>query len=983
MWNASWKEGVLAADRDMQREKQKNRREYVSNISTIAEFANEESIPDNVLRYIKSRTKKEVKAAKDREFEEIRDSPLTKAERDRRLADLNNKYRQEYDIRLETNKQRYLSEVARSRGNNNIPRNNNTEEDSFSTPYRENERSREAREERARQRAIERENARQAKLYEKQLQQNNPKTSTSLMKAIPITDKQGNVVKVKYVPNTSVRQIEQQNLKTTAQKERQRILTDTKQPIVNTEYGKLYVEKRNNALGQSYTQEYKDQVKKTIEQYLSGAINEKQLFDTLSGNTVGSTTSQNNKTTIRNNLKNTNIPRLKNEIEYLSEATRNPSLRQGKTLKQIVKELKSKKAELQNKQEQLKQLEEEIKKDTEQYGVKEEGMQYVPRNIDKRIGRLARTEVVAAYNLGKLAKLNEQGYSYFRWVASLEGTGEDSPCVLCKDRHNKIFSIKEILTTGDYKIPSRKEKDGYKQVFIPAHPGCYCYWQPIKGEDMDATVKQDIDTRVSRGDLIKAGVFVTAGAISLALLYYGLLKTQGNLKINRQVVRKIEQGIEAIEKKAKEEVVKEILDVVEKTAEEDNKPAYSISYKTDLDGSLRKERIVLQRTVKPLEEEIGIYNERQLEMVRKLQEDITTKVENNNTKEARSTFEPDENVVRLTRNLTTAARNEVKKVSPLVNPNVVNTIRAYQNKALEIVSRLESGEVTAELRMEAQIMLQNLNKYRYINAYNDRALEHVQENLVLVRQELISALAGQYIKEATDQPLNLSTAAILKNTEPYRDISLALEQTDVVRATYNNNKNTIDLEVDKLKNRLLTNDYIQVDYYKTQEKILDQFSKYRQTKLPTIDSAIGKALTPAKQTEYYTQRVLPYIENIINSNVPIRADEYNDYIKQLYSINKYITGLDTFPIDAKYVIDNIEDSVPNFLERISNKNHPEYISRASKTRTNWEKAQDYLQFEKDTVDFELFHFQLAHDSTTNPATSIATDNKKKSFNFLD
>ena len=299
----------------MQREKQRTRREYASNIYTIAEFAKrKKSFMENMQEqenikkaaqenreYLKSsrkedmvrienRVRKQNKKLKEAELYQVDSADISEEEWVRRRKAVEDKYtaknkedirrvkteyakerRQQiadtYTAEKEANsvqdklyqKQRELDNPASTTKKSR--KTIQTEQKQFLTPEGEKLSADElverrkglktsnkkpksidpdrqaAIEEKERQAAIRANERARQKLYAKQLHQNTPPTNPK--------------------PKTSVRQIEQQNLKTTAQIERQRILTDTKQPIVNTEYGKLYVEKRNNALGQSYTQEYK------------------------------------------------------------------------------------------------------------------------------------------------------------------------------------------------------------------------------------------------------------------------------------------------------------------------------------------------------------------------------------------------------------------------------------------------------------------------------------------------------------------------------------------------------------------------------------------------------------------------------------------------------------------------------------------------------------------------------------------------------
>jgi hypothetical protein len=105
-----------------------------------------------------------------------------------------------------------------------------------------------------------------------------------------------------------------------------------------------------------------------------------------------------------------------------------------------------------------------------------------------RIGRLARTELGAAYNLGRLEAYLNNGIQYVRWDVDPEHFARGVVCELCNYRskfNGGIYPITEILNDP--------------RLHLPVHPYCLCVLRPLN------------DTQAETGLLTKIGKIFQKG----------------------------------------------------------------------------------------------------------------------------------------------------------------------------------------------------------------------------------------------------------------------------------------------------------------------------------------------------------------------------------------------------------------------------------------------------------------------------------------
>lgn len=98
------------------------------------------------------------------------------------------------------------------------------------------------------------------------------------------------------------------------------------------------------------------------------------------------------------------------------------------------------------------------------------------RNPLERLRRLATTEVVAAYNIGRLRDYLESGVTHVIIDNSLEGI-----CNYCAARVQASL-LKPIKLTELIKVTKSysKIKDPANWLYLPFHPYCKCFYRPVK-----------------------------------------------------------------------------------------------------------------------------------------------------------------------------------------------------------------------------------------------------------------------------------------------------------------------------------------------------------------------------------------------------------------------------------------------------------------------------------------------------------------------
>lgn len=95
-----------------------------------------------------------------------------------------------------------------------------------------------------------------------------------------------------------------------------------------------------------------------------------------------------------------------------------------------------------------------------------------------RAKTIARTELSAAYSLGRLQVYVQAGVKKVRWVTHLRST----TCRICRSRNGLILDIDDVL--AQHKSNYKTSGFAPSQFAIPVHPRCRCHLAPIL-EDID------------------------------------------------------------------------------------------------------------------------------------------------------------------------------------------------------------------------------------------------------------------------------------------------------------------------------------------------------------------------------------------------------------------------------------------------------------------------------------------------------------------
>ncbi len=138
--------------------------------------------------------------------------------------------------------------------------------------------------------------------------------------------------------------------------------------------------------------------------------------------------------------------------------------------------------------------------------------QYVDREEKvsiSKIRRIVETEVVAAFNMGRLHSLYANNVKFVRWVNDVENRRSGKVCNICtiraKGTSEKLrkLNLKESLS-GVYTL---EEALTDRQLAVPSHPHCYCVLRPLTRDEENQLVAMG-------GALVKDSVAETAAAVT-------------------------------------------------------------------------------------------------------------------------------------------------------------------------------------------------------------------------------------------------------------------------------------------------------------------------------------------------------------------------------------------------------------------------------------------------------------------------------------
>lgn len=114
------------------------------------------------------------------------------------------------------------------------------------------------------------------------------------------------------------------------------------------------------------------------------------------------------------------------------------------------------------------------------------------QSVSSRAKTIARTELSAAYSLGRLQVYNQSGrVAKVRWQA----IGDLATCPVCRSRNGTVHELNGILSAT--KISFKSVYDPAQYV-IPAHPRDRCHWEPVFDNDEDDQDKLNDEGRDPR-----------------------------------------------------------------------------------------------------------------------------------------------------------------------------------------------------------------------------------------------------------------------------------------------------------------------------------------------------------------------------------------------------------------------------------------------------------------------------------------------------
>lgn len=360
----------------------------------------------------------------------------------------------------------------------------------------------------------------------------------------------------------------------------------------SSEFGTIYQNKRTLLLGKSYAGDYKKGIVDSIKKYFSNPDKSKEstLFDSL----TKSTSSKNEKDeqariknlirnkdklsskdrTVANNLKSliSNIGKSdKSVYDYMrSESSKsdiNSIKRSSKgslfedLVNQLVTELNNKVTKYSN---SIKPITDSIKyREThpakkgdsyvegawddkaKKYKTREELESLLANNTNlNRIKRIAETEISVAYNIGRLKKLEELGYTRVQITNEAENVVNRQRALSSFGNIPKAYRAKnseqympilcahcvgrakeppiDIKTLYQGKVPTKYDVQGKYSIAPPFHVSCWCYLVGVDSEGGKSGLVPSIDDA-----LILSGV----GLLSVAGAYLAFNKL-GRNKIN-------------------------------------------------------------------------------------------------------------------------------------------------------------------------------------------------------------------------------------------------------------------------------------------------------------------------------------------------------------------------------------------------------------------------------------------------------------------
>lgn len=185
----------------------------------------------------------------------------------------------------------------------------------------------------------------------------------------------------------------------------------------------------------------------------------------------------------------------------------------------------------------------------------------------KRIKRIAETEISVAYNIGRLKKLEELGYtrvkitnekenainrtvavSRFRGNLSKAYRAEDREnfipilCTHCLSRNGQVLDITEI-----YRGKVNTKYNGKYSLFPPFHVSCWCYLEGVEGDGKKGNLIPKLDNSLLLSGL---GLLSVAGAY---IAYNQLGKNKIKVpKVLNQIKEVVKEKVQNVVTTAKE-----------------------------------------------------------------------------------------------------------------------------------------------------------------------------------------------------------------------------------------------------------------------------------------------------------------------------------------------------------------------------------------------------------------------------------------------
>ena len=484
------------------------------------------------------------------------------------------------------------------------------------------------------------------------------------------------------------------------------------------------------------------------------------------------------------------------------------------------------------------------------------------KRTQESIARIAKTEIVAAYNLGRYQAYLEHGIENVKWNTSLERNinKDDNPCTFCDARDGKVFPL-SLFSNPPRQQPvlTRKTKtvnnaNALNWLFVPVHPNCMCVLLPTKDKP-----SEEILSAIEKSQYIKYAAWAsgaTIAALSLAVLYNALSKYTTPVRITANTLEEVQSTVRNVLEsaidtfKGKEEIVAELL------------------------------QIPINLAIPDIETVLNVQDNKQQQEIIQLQEQILNQAESNN--KLRSPYKPSENVTQYANSAVSGEMSTVEK-SKIIQEKL-KTRQALNDEVSELISLLSRDDLSPSERK--QLIGRSKNKLREIDK-NIKDLETIRgditmskRNLAYTNDDLIRLMRGELIAKLDNLPSNISTQELLLSLDPIRDVHNGFRTLKEQEQLYDNLDDL--LEPYKLnKDAILSNNKVRDSYLLDNKKELAAWE----------DKLRGTKVNRSAKLSKIVNRDLDVIRQVLAKGESITEARYDELKVILWRAGDYVTTL--------------------------------------------------------------------------------------------